>query len=167
MENFLGRKVFAGTNSFARRVLGLIAQPIFLVLTLAGNSLIVLGAITIFHLEQGSHSKTITFLDALWWAVATVTTVGHGDFSPVTNWGKIVGILMMLFGTTLFCSFTALFAASILAPGIGQVEAEFKSLEQKMSGFEKEVRSDEATIDKHLDQIEAALRELKNFRTKK
>lgn len=46
----------------------------------------------------GVFEKNLSFFDALWWSVVTVTTVGYGDISPVTPGGRIVGVLLMLLG---------------------------------------------------------------------
>ncbi len=38
----------------------------------------------------------ISWQDALWYVVATITTVGYGDVIPVTYWGRSVGFVVML-----------------------------------------------------------------------
>ncbi len=34
--------------------------------------------------------------DAIWYLLATLTTVGYGDISPVTPWGRAIGAILML-----------------------------------------------------------------------
>ena len=41
------------------------------------------------------------FGDGIWWAVVTATTVGYGDISPTTLWGRIIAALLMLVGIGL------------------------------------------------------------------
>jgi hypothetical protein len=36
--------------------------------------------------------------DALWWSAVTITTVGYGDYFPVTTLGRFAGLLVMLAG---------------------------------------------------------------------
>ena len=45
--------------------------------------------------------------DALWWAFVTITTVGYGDFIPVTPQGKAVGVLCGICGVFLYSTMTA------------------------------------------------------------
>jgi voltage-gated potassium channel len=41
------------------------------------------------------------FGTSLYWAITTITTVGYGDVSPHTGWGRTVGVVLML-STTFF-----------------------------------------------------------------
>jgi voltage-gated potassium channel Kch len=65
-----------------------------------------------WRLEQ---EGTITSLsDALWWASATLTTVGYGDVSPKTIPGRLVAVLTMLVGIGMFSVVTAKLAELLL-----------------------------------------------------
>ena len=39
--------------------------------------------------------------DSLWWAVATMTTVGYGDHVPVTLAGRLVAAVVMMAGVAV------------------------------------------------------------------
>lgn len=93
----------------------LIKSPVFILLTILGNSLIGLFSLVFYIFESAANPKIKHFIDALWWGFSTATTTGYGDITPVTVQGKILGILLMLTGMALFGMFTALFAETILA----------------------------------------------------
>lgn len=99
---------------FLIEMIVLIKSPVFLLLTIMGNSLIGLFCVAFYWLESGSNPKIHSFIDALWWGFATATTTGYGDITPVTIFGKLLGILLMLTGMAIFAMFTALFAETIL-----------------------------------------------------
>lgn len=54
--------------------------------------LLFIGSAIISYVEQKP------FIDSLWWAIATVTTVGYGDVVPTTIIGKMIAIILMLSG---------------------------------------------------------------------
>jgi voltage-gated potassium channel len=45
--------------------------------------------------------------NAVWWGIVTVTTVGYGDFFPVTGTGRIVAMVLMFLGVALIGTFAA------------------------------------------------------------
>jgi len=61
-----------------------------------------------FEFEE-SNIKTIG--DAVWWSFVTVTTVGYGDFYPQTIGGRIIGVVVMIFGIGFLGMFTATIAS--------------------------------------------------------
>lgn len=48
-----------------------------------------------------SISEGVSFSTALWWALTTVSTVGYGDVSPTTLWGRIAAVLLMVVGVSI------------------------------------------------------------------
>lgn len=121
-----------GRRFVKSRLTALLHHPLFQFLTIVGNAFAVAGAFAFYLVEYGSNPKMNGFLDALWWSIQTVTTVGYGDISPISTPGKVIGMGLMLFGTALFSSFTALFAAILLEPEISEVEAEVRELERSV-----------------------------------
>jgi voltage-gated potassium channel len=60
---------------------------------------IILGGISVYLAEHKHPGANITTLgDALWWSVITITTVGYGDYTPITVIGRIIGTIVMFAG---------------------------------------------------------------------
>jgi len=71
-------------------------------LLIGAGVMVIFGAMVMFYLESGHPDSEIdSWLDAIWWAAATVTTVGYGDLVPVTDAGRIIAIFYMFFGVTV------------------------------------------------------------------
>ena len=69
----------------------------------------------IYDAEHDAPGATITnFGDAIWWALVTVTTVGYGDYYPVTFEGRFIAVLLMLSGLALVSVITVSFASWFL-----------------------------------------------------
>jgi len=106
--------------------------------------LIVTCSATVLHFERLGEGNILTADDALWWSVATVTTVGYGDKYPITVEGRFVAGLLMVAGVGLFGLFSGFIASWILG-------------EDPNAGNE-----DVASIASRLDRIEQTLAEVKN-----
>jgi voltage-gated potassium channel len=52
---------------------------------------------------------------SMWWAISTLTTVGYGDVTPITMFGRIFGGLVMIFGLGMFA-----LPIGIMATGFSQ-----------------------------------------------
>lgn len=50
----------------------------------------------VFFESQSPDANIKSIYDALWYSLVTLTTVGYGDFYPVTPFGKIFGILVII-----------------------------------------------------------------------
>jgi voltage-gated potassium channel Kch len=75
------------------------------------------GSLAVLSAESSSSDANITnATSAIWWAYVTITTVGYGDRYPVTNAGRIVGILVMTAGVGLFGTLSGFLANTFLTP---------------------------------------------------
>ena len=68
-----------------------------------------------FYLESGAQPEAFNNIgQSLWWAVATLTTVGYGDIYPVTIGGKILGSVIALLGIGIVALPTGIISSSFI-----------------------------------------------------
>lgn len=61
--------------------------------------LLYLAAVGIYYCENDIQPiKFSSIIDSLWWAVATLTTVGYGDVYPITAGGKLFTFFVLMIG---------------------------------------------------------------------
>ena len=66
------------------------------------------GGSLVFAAEHSHSESEITSLgDSVWWALVTLTTVGYGDYAPVTPVGRGVASFLMIFGIAALSITTA------------------------------------------------------------
>ncbi|MCX6118335.1 MAG: potassium channel family protein [Proteobacteria bacterium] len=128
--------------------------PIFILLTLVVHSVILFCAWVFYLLEWGHNNKLVSFIDALFWSVATVTTVGYGDIVPITFWGKVLAMFTMIFGSLCLVLYTAFFAGALIAPELNQVESKVKNMDDEVKEVTREIKSDEEIQKVLLNRIE-------------
>jgi voltage-gated potassium channel len=77
--------------------------------------LIYVASLAMLEAERDvSESVIDNFGDAVWWSIATVTTVGYGDLSPVTTVGRVVAVFLMIGGISLVGVVTATLASWVI-----------------------------------------------------
>ncbi len=104
-----------------------------------------IGSIAIFYIESPNEGTQInSFLDAVWWTVSTVTTVGYGDIVPVTDAGKIMAIFFMIFGIGVLAVFLSVLGTRIYKLRIEKNEQEIthvqKLILQRLDDLEKSIK---------------------------
>lgn len=100
--------------SFTKSFLLSLQRPVFVCLFTLSLTLQLAFAGVFYYFEKELNTRIEAFFDAFYFTVTVVTGVGLGDIYPVTQAGKALSILMMLSGTAIFVSFTAVLAVSIL-----------------------------------------------------
>jgi voltage-gated potassium channel len=91
---------------------------------LAAAVLVLDGAVIVYLFERHAPGSNIhTLGNALWWSFVTVTTVGYGDFYPVTTGGRITACFIMGTGLLTLAVVTAQVASSFVAQGPSRARA--------------------------------------------
>jgi len=97
---------------------------VILYVTGASLLLVWVAALAVLDAERGHDGSIQTFGEGLWWAFVTITTVGYGDYFPVTPTGQFVAVGVMLGGIALIGVVTATLASWIVEKVSATNEAE-------------------------------------------
>lgn len=74
--------------------------------------LIVISSI-IYSIEKNAQPDNFASIPhAMWWTIATLSTVGYGDVVPQTLLGKVFGMIVMLIGIAMFAIPTGILVSS-------------------------------------------------------
>ena len=101
--------IFALVGGFA------VSNWLFVILVIA---LILIFTISwiVLQAEQGAANANIkTYHEAVWWAFVTITTVGYGDYYPVTNVGQWMAIILMFFGLGIIGVLSSYLASTFIS----------------------------------------------------
>jgi len=99
-----------GTSSLFKALIKKRFEFIFLGYFLFG---IVFSFGTLFYaFEFGINKELHSYLDAIYWALVTMATVGYGDISPVTDLGKIISMFGIVFGVAMISFVTSVMVSA-------------------------------------------------------
>lgn len=104
----LDRRVSRTTRMFRRGVQG------YLLVVMSLVTLVLVGALAITILEGRSNADFGTFQEALWWAVMSLVAGEPIGGEATTSGGRLIELLLMLGGVTVFAMFTGTFTAVLL-----------------------------------------------------
>ena len=144
----------------------------------AGSALYTVLVLVVIVIQYGSifelltnrrapHANITTASDAVWYVITTITTVGYGDTYPVTNSGRIVGVLIMVTGVGLFGVLTGFLANTFLSPASEKPEQKDKEQPVAQPSGEVAQRStplpDSVRLLAQLDQLSAEVADLRRL----
>jgi voltage-gated potassium channel len=88
----------------------------FITILLAGMVLCV-ASLLILQFESVSPDSNIkNGGQAIWWGLVTITTVGYGDFYPVTQLGRITAAFVMIAGIGIIGALASILASLLVSP---------------------------------------------------
>jgi voltage-gated potassium channel len=102
--------------------------------------ILVFGSLVTVTERDEADSTIHDISDGLWWATTTVTTVGYGDTYPKSDFGRGIGVALMIIGIALFGTVTASMAAYFV--------------EQKEDGLANEIKLLRADIKELRDRLD-------------
>lgn len=117
-----------------------------LLISLLGISM-VLGVLIVPLEKERGNIQTIP--DGIWWATTTITTVGYGDYVPVTPQGRLIGIMLQVVGAVMFGLLIAIVGTSMnrwqeefywnrAFDRFGELEEELQALSKKVDYLVKD-----------------------------
>jgi voltage-gated potassium channel len=119
--------------------------------------------------EQGAPNSNIkTYHEAVWWAFVTITTVGYGDYYPVTGWGQSLAVILMFFGLGIIGVLSSYLASTFISLQRRRKEKRGGGNEQDQdndAGEDEDTAEDETTSNLEAELVAikgelAALRQL-------
>jgi voltage-gated potassium channel len=114
----------------------------FVLLAVWASLIIIFGGIGVYLAEHEHRGANITSLaDALWWAVVTITTVGYGDYYPVTLAGRLIAVFMMFSGIGIIVLFVSTIAQRRLSNRVQRWESWLKPKAEVQSELGDETRT--------------------------
>ncbi|MFF2844318.1 potassium channel family protein [Paenarthrobacter sp. NPDC057981] len=130
----------------------------------AAAMLILVGALAVLDVEQGApDAKILTFGDAAWWAVTTITTVGYGDLYPVTPIGRVVAAALMMSGIAVLGIVTASIASWLVQRIEENAEGVAAATGEKVAAAEEPVRAEVADLVKEIAALRLEIAELRKI----
>jgi voltage-gated potassium channel len=136
-------------KDFRNILLGKLAQNTLLFTLVVALLLIFVISGIVLYAEQGApNANILTYPDAVWWAIVTITTVGYGDYYPVTTLGRSMAIILMFFGIGIIGVLSSYLATT------------FITIEERRSGEKAEAEKEKDEGDSASLEVElAAIRE--------
>lgn len=134
----------------------MLASMLLILLVVLGGS-----AIAILMTEAGHEGSNIeTAEDAIWWALVTISTVGYGDYYPITTAGRVISAVVIFTGVSIFAGISSLVASTLLTPKAEEAEKQQKANQLQ---YRKDVKGQLGELQQEVSQLREEIGSLKSL----
>lgn len=126
---------------------------LFMVLSLLLLVLEVGGIVVLLFEEHAPGSNIHTGGEALWWGIVTISTVGYGNYYPVTVGGEITATIVIFSGVAIVGVFTAWAASTFLV-----APKALKPMPVHHTALGRDTEKMIADLRSHIDALEAEIK---------
>jgi voltage-gated potassium channel len=128
-------RTFAGVSRAMSHVERLAGHQGLIWLIAAWLAVTILASVALYASERGVNDAISEPIDALWWGIFTLSTVGYGDVIPITPEGRIAAMALMVLGIGLYSAITAVVTSYFVTRGSGarSIVDELERLDQLRS----------------------------------
>ena len=117
---------------------------------------IIMFALSIYSVESSEPGAMIRDLPtAYWWMFTTLATVGYGDVYPVTGIGRVIAVIVMLYGGGLVAVATGALASWIIEKIGGREEQEYPATKADVDDLRQEISELRALLAREYARREA------------
>ena len=134
------------------------AQYAAFITVLLGFLVLVTASIVVLNAEsRSSHANIDTGWNAFWWAFVTITTVGYGDYYPVTVVGRIAAMFVMVMGIGIIGALASILASVLVGDSASNEASAAPQETTALQGELEAVRSELATLRALVERIDVRL----------
>ena len=111
--------------------------------------IVIFGSTMALYLVEPSMTN---LLDIFWFVIASVTTVGYGDITPVSVYGKIISIILLIIGVFIFSAITGAISTYFMDGLLQEGSYHIYEMGKKMDDMESKLDKNEETIKELLSE---------------
>lgn len=117
---------------------------------------IIMFALAIYSVESSEPGSMIRDLPtAYWWTFTTLATVGYGDVYPITGIGRVIAVVVMLYGVGMVAVATGALASWIIEKIGGMEEQEHPATKADVDDLRQEISELRALLAREYARREA------------
>ncbi len=117
---------------------------------------IIMFALAIYSVESSEPGSMIRDLPtAYWWTFTTLATVGYGDVYPITGIGRVIAVVVMLYGVGMVAVATGALASWIIEKIGGREEQEYPATKADVDDLRQEISELRALLAREYARREA------------